>query len=198
MPPKDQVRISIDLGCPKWWSLIQVARVQKMLGDEYGAASNIKNRVNRLSVLSAITSGQQRLKLYNKVNSLLWWLTSFSIPRFLPMVLWSIQGLWWLMKAKRRKWTSILSPSNQSTLHCIFATTNSILKPWTNYWNQTTSMDSSSWTGTGHSMEPWLETLEISCTNSLSIYPRSTDEEDNLRCVSHVSDLKKDTITSEK
>lgn len=45
----------------------QVSRVQKMLGDEYGTASNIKNRVNRLSVLSAITSAQQRLKLYNKV-----------------------------------------------------------------------------------------------------------------------------------
>lgn len=38
-----------------------------MLGDEYGTASNIKSRVNRLSVLSAITSAQQRLKLYNKV-----------------------------------------------------------------------------------------------------------------------------------
>mmetsp|Transcript_9829 Transcript_9829/g.18359 ORF Transcript_9829/g.18359 Transcript_9829/m.18359 type:complete len:438 (-) Transcript_9829:577-1890(-) len=50
MPPKDQV-----------------SRVQKMLGDEYGTASNIKSRVNRLSVLSAITSAQQRLKLYNKV-----------------------------------------------------------------------------------------------------------------------------------
>eukprot|EP00199_Chlamydomonas_sp_CCMP681_P001051 CAMPEP_0119108590 /NCGR_PEP_ID=MMETSP1180-20130426/15250_1 /TAXON_ID=3052 ORGANISM="Chlamydomonas cf sp, Strain CCMP681" /NCGR_SAMPLE_ID=MMETSP1180 /ASSEMBLY_ACC=CAM_ASM_000741 /LENGTH=442 /DNA_ID=CAMNT_0007094219 /DNA_START=35 /DNA_END=1363 /DNA_ORIENTATION=- len=50
MPPKDQV-----------------SRVQKMLGDEYGTASNIKSRVNRLSVLSAITSAQQRLKLYNRV-----------------------------------------------------------------------------------------------------------------------------------
>ena len=38
-----------------------------MLGDEYGTASNIKSRVNRLSVLSAITSAQQRLKLYAKV-----------------------------------------------------------------------------------------------------------------------------------
>lgn len=47
---------------------VQVSRVQKMLGDEYGTASNIKNRVNRLSVLSAITSAQQRLKLYNKVR----------------------------------------------------------------------------------------------------------------------------------
>ncbi|CAN6969887.1 unnamed protein product [Brassica rapa subsp. trilocularis] len=45
----------------------QVARVTKMLADEYGTASNIKSRVNRQSVLSAITSAQQRLKLYNKV-----------------------------------------------------------------------------------------------------------------------------------
>jgi len=45
----------------------QVSRIQKMLGDEFGTASNIKSRVNRLSVLSAITSTQQRLKLYNKV-----------------------------------------------------------------------------------------------------------------------------------
>ncbi|EFJ25390.1 hypothetical protein SELMODRAFT_442186 [Selaginella moellendorffii] len=50
MPPRDQVN-----------------RVQKMLGDEFGTASNIKNRVNRQSVLGAITSAQQRLKLYNKV-----------------------------------------------------------------------------------------------------------------------------------
>jgi peptide chain release factor subunit 1 len=45
----------------------QIARVNKMLGDELGTASNIKSRVNRLSVLGAITSVQQRLKLYNKV-----------------------------------------------------------------------------------------------------------------------------------
>lgn len=45
----------------------QIPRVQKMLADEYGTASNIKSRVNRLSVLSAITSTQQRLKLYNRV-----------------------------------------------------------------------------------------------------------------------------------
>jgi peptide chain release factor subunit 1 len=38
-----------------------------MLGDEYGTASNIKSRVNRQSVLAAITSAQQRLKLYNRV-----------------------------------------------------------------------------------------------------------------------------------
>lgn len=39
-----------------------------MLGDEFGTASNIKSRVNRQSVLGAITSAQQRLKLYNKVH----------------------------------------------------------------------------------------------------------------------------------
>jgi peptide subunit release factor 1 (eRF1) len=44
----------------------QISRVAKMLADEYGTASNIKSRVNRLSVLGAITSTQQRLKLYNK------------------------------------------------------------------------------------------------------------------------------------
>eukprot|EP00252_Welwitschia_mirabilis_P025475 TRINITY_DN796_c0_g1_i1.p1 TRINITY_DN796_c0_g1~~TRINITY_DN796_c0_g1_i1.p1 ORF type:complete len:439 (-),score=82.31 TRINITY_DN796_c0_g1_i1:295-1611(-) len=52
MPPKDQI-----------------SRVTKMLGDEYGTASNIKSRVNRQSVLGAITSAQQRLKLYNRVPS---------------------------------------------------------------------------------------------------------------------------------
>ncbi|KAI3337131.1 hypothetical protein HD806DRAFT_528706 [Xylariaceae sp. AK1471] len=45
----------------------QISRVSKMLAEEYGTASNIKSRVNRQSVLSAITSTQQRLKLYNKV-----------------------------------------------------------------------------------------------------------------------------------
>jgi len=44
----------------------QISRVNKMLSDEYGTASNIKSRVNRLSVLGAITSTQQRLKLYNR------------------------------------------------------------------------------------------------------------------------------------
>jgi peptide chain release factor subunit 1 len=45
----------------------QISRATKMLGDEYGTASNIKSRVNRLSVLGAITSTQQRLKLFSKV-----------------------------------------------------------------------------------------------------------------------------------
>merc|ERR1719436_105150 len=37
-----------------------------MLAEEYSTASSIKSRVNRLSVLGAITSTQQRLKLYNR------------------------------------------------------------------------------------------------------------------------------------
>ncbi|KAH8860341.1 Eukaryotic peptide chain release factor subunit 1 [Schistosoma japonicum] len=45
----------------------QITRITKLLAEEYGTASNIKSRVNRLSVLSAITSVQQRLKLYTKV-----------------------------------------------------------------------------------------------------------------------------------
>ncbi|KAH9999079.1 hypothetical protein BJV77DRAFT_978816 [Russula vinacea] len=47
--------------------LDQISRASAMLTQEYGTASNIKSRVNRLSVLAAITSTQQRLKLYNRV-----------------------------------------------------------------------------------------------------------------------------------
>ncbi|KAL4837917.1 hypothetical protein H8958_015358 [Nasalis larvatus] len=45
----------------------QISRVSKMLADEFGSASNIKSQGNCLSVLGAITSVQQRLRLYNKV-----------------------------------------------------------------------------------------------------------------------------------
>eukprot|EP00921_Rhytidocystis_pertsovi_P005646 GHVQ01009699.1.p1 GENE.GHVQ01009699.1~~GHVQ01009699.1.p1 ORF type:complete len:427 (-),score=63.65 GHVQ01009699.1:115-1395(-) len=44
----------------------EISRINRMLADEFGTASNIKSRVNRLSVLSAITSTQQKLKLYNR------------------------------------------------------------------------------------------------------------------------------------
>jgi len=44
----------------------QITLTNRMLTEEYGTATNIKSRVNRLSVLDAITSTQQRLKLYNK------------------------------------------------------------------------------------------------------------------------------------
>ncbi|KAI8894991.1 peptide chain release factor eRF1/aRF1 [Globomyces pollinis-pini] len=45
----------------------QISKAVKMLTDEYGTASNIKSRVNRLSVLGAITSTKERLKLFTKV-----------------------------------------------------------------------------------------------------------------------------------
>ena len=46
----------------------EVSRAQRMLTEEYGTASSIKSRVNRLSVLSAITSTQERLKHYNRTS----------------------------------------------------------------------------------------------------------------------------------
>lgn len=44
----------------------EISRIGKKLGEEFGTAQNIKSRVNRLSVLSAISSAQQKLKLYNR------------------------------------------------------------------------------------------------------------------------------------
>merc|ERR1719394_1615942 len=49
VPPKDDIN-----------------RINKMLSEEQSTATSIKSRVNRLSVLSAITSTQQRLKRYNR------------------------------------------------------------------------------------------------------------------------------------
>ena len=43
-----------------------INRHRKILDEEQGTATNIKSRVNRLSVLSAITSTQQRLKMYSR------------------------------------------------------------------------------------------------------------------------------------
>ena len=40
----------------------QIGKITQMLQKEYGTASNIKDRVNRLSVLSAITSTKEKLK----------------------------------------------------------------------------------------------------------------------------------------
>jgi peptide chain release factor subunit 1 len=45
----------------------QISRINQKLAEEFGTATNIKSRVNRQSVLSAITSTQNRLKLYNRV-----------------------------------------------------------------------------------------------------------------------------------
>ncbi|KAJ2448845.1 translation termination factor eRF1 [Coemansia sp. RSA 2424] len=45
----------------------QIAKENAKLTHEYGTAANIKSHVNRLSVLSAITSAQQCLKNYSRV-----------------------------------------------------------------------------------------------------------------------------------
>eukprot|EP01006_Ploeotia_vitrea_P030297 TRINITY_DN62754_c0_g1_i1.p2 TRINITY_DN62754_c0_g1~~TRINITY_DN62754_c0_g1_i1.p2 ORF type:complete len:459 (+),score=99.68 TRINITY_DN62754_c0_g1_i1:55-1431(+) len=45
----------------------QISLMTKKLNEEHGTAQNIKSHVNKLSVLSAITSVMQRLKLHNKV-----------------------------------------------------------------------------------------------------------------------------------
>lgn len=45
----------------------QISRVNRMLTEEYSTAVNIKSRVNRLSVISAIVSVQQKLKLYSNI-----------------------------------------------------------------------------------------------------------------------------------
>ena len=41
----------------------QISKAVQMLQEEYGTASNIKSRVNRLSVLSAIVSTKERLRI---------------------------------------------------------------------------------------------------------------------------------------
>jgi peptide chain release factor subunit 1 len=47
----------------------QISQISNMLTQELGTASNIKSRVNRLSVLAAITSTRERLKLYTRGES---------------------------------------------------------------------------------------------------------------------------------
>jgi len=45
----------------------QVCKMQQLLLEEYGTASNIKDHTNKLSVQCGIKSAQERLKLYNKI-----------------------------------------------------------------------------------------------------------------------------------
>lgn len=67
IPPRDQIARIGENFTPVFIELFyKIYFLVKMLADEYGTASNIKSRVNRLSVLGAITSVQTRLKLYNR------------------------------------------------------------------------------------------------------------------------------------
>ena len=67
IPPKVRLNRCVRLSLMFIANQDQVSRASAMLTQEYGTASNIKSRVNRLSVLAAITSTQQRLKLYNRI-----------------------------------------------------------------------------------------------------------------------------------
>lgn len=123
-----------------------------MLTQEYGTASNIKSRVNRLSVLAAITSTQQRLKLYNRVppNGLVLFVgtiltdegkekkVSFDFEPHKPINTY-VSGI------------TIELDSHSSPAHCTYATTNSTLKPFLNCWNLIHVSDSSLWTVTERS-----------------------------------------------
>ena len=95
-----------------------------------GKASNIKSRVNRQSVLSAITSTQQRLKLYNKVPT-------NGLVVYCGEILTS--------EGKERKVNIDFEPLNLSIPRYTYATTNFIRRRWPNYWSLTRNLVSSSW-----------------------------------------------------
>lgn len=69
IPPKDQISRAAKMLAEEFVCRppMEQCCAQLLTRDFQGTASNIKSRVNRLSVLSAITSTQQRLKLYSKV-----------------------------------------------------------------------------------------------------------------------------------
>lgn len=108
----------------------QIPRVQKLLAEEYGTASNIKSRVNRLSVLGAITSTQQRLKLYNRVppNGLV--VFCGYPPSFNGS---NISAKSSQMRANNANSTSTSNPSNPSTRPSTSATINSTPKRSANF-----------------------------------------------------------------
>ncbi|KAH9063774.1 peptide chain release factor eRF/aRF subunit 1 [Lactarius deliciosus] len=114
----------------------QISRASAMLTQEYGTASNIKSRVNRLSVLAAITSTQQRLKLYNRVP-----------PNGLVLFVGTILT----DEGKEKKVSFDFEPHKpiNTSGRCISATTSSTPKLCPSSSNQTPASASSSWTGNG-------------------------------------------------
>lgn len=145
----------------------QVSQATSMLANEYGTASNIKSRVNRLSVLAAITSTQQRLKLYNRVptNGLVVYCGTILTVRADctynedPTDVYACRT-----KAKKRRSTSISSHSNPSTPLFISVTINSIPKLCQNCWKAMQSSASLLWTVTVLFSVLWLVILEKSFT----------------------------------
>ena len=148
-----------------------------MLTNEYGTASNIKSRVNRQSVLAAITSTQQRLKLYNRVP-----------PNGLVLFVGTILT----DEGKEKKVSFDFEPHkpintcvfSTSRVHDIlmtshtglstFATTSSTPRLCPSYWNQTNDSASSSWMVTvrclGHSLATRVKSFTNSRSNSLEAW----------------------------
>ena len=46
----------------------QINDINRLLVEEYGTATNIKSRINRLAMLDAITSALQKLKQYSCIS----------------------------------------------------------------------------------------------------------------------------------
>lgn len=132
----------------------QIPRVQKLLAEEYGTASNIKSRVNRLSVLGAITSTQQRLKLYNRVppNGLVVFCGYVSA---IPL---TTETDLTVMSSRTRgssvNSTSILNHLNQLTRPSICATINSTQRRLMSFLKTMPDLGLSSWTATAVSLAP--------------------------------------------
>jgi len=96
----------------------QVAAIGKLLQEEQGTATNIKSRVNRLSVLSAIASARERLKLYNKIpnNGLVVYCGTVITE-----------------EGKEKNYHFILNLLNQLITNYICVITNFMLNHWQNY-----------------------------------------------------------------
>ncbi|KAI8836846.1 eukaryotic peptide chain release factor subunit [Chytridium lagenaria] len=67
----------------------QISQATHMLTEEFGVAANIKSRVNRLSVQSAITSTREKLKTYSKVppNGLVLFCGTITTPENKPRLI---------------------------------------------------------------------------------------------------------------
>ena len=134
-----------------------------MLTQEYGTALNIKSRVNRSSVLAAITSTQQRLKLYNRIppNGLVFFVGTILTD-----------------EGKEKKVTFDFEPHKPINAHVslfftlpnvliddsdrfICATTNFTLSHFLSSWNLIPVSALSSWMVTAPSLALFPETREM-------------------------------------
>jgi len=173
-----------------------------MLTQEFGTASNIKSRVNRLSVLAAITSTQQRLKLYNRVppNGLVLFVgtiltdegkekkVSFDFEPHKPINTYEILLSLLLFLSLNLRFSDLF----------IFVTINFTLRRFLSFSSPISASGSWLWMVTERFSVFWQATLVRSCTNSRSIFPRSTDVVVNQPYVSHGFAMRSVTTTFAK